>query len=277
MAGKVRLALEGISLIACLVATVIHISIETARRGYIHYKQNKYLDTVNEQFFKPRGLYCLFVKYKPSSTELTECVNINKNITKTVERRNEHQSKWKNLVSASASTGKHEEEIPEAAPLIFPELDTMAHHQKENAVKHFGHFLADYYDRRAQASFDAEHPDSKLRGTPRKEFAEQYADPNSKVNQGGLISLVSGGKVGPSKGVSGRISERRNGRRQRLGIGSKEVGHEARKKRKSNKPLKRMLKQDALYLMVVNMPTKEEMNIVMKELEKVENEGGESV
>jgi hypothetical protein len=113
---------------------------EASRRTYIHYQQNKYLDTVNEQFFKPRGLYCLVIKYKPSSDEPMEEVDLDHNIAKTIEER-DGQSKWKNLFSASSSTTTQEAEIPEAAPLIFPQLDDLDEEQKESSVKRFGHFL----------------------------------------------------------------------------------------------------------------------------------------
>lgn len=74
--------------------------------------------------------------------------------------------------------------------------------------------------------------------------------------------MATGGKV---VGPIGHIQQRRNDRREELGIDRK-VGRQARRERrrerKKNRPLKKMMKQDALYLMVVNLPTQEEMDAV---------------
>jgi hypothetical protein len=45
------------------------------------------------------------------------------------------------------------------------------------------------------------------------------------------------------------------------------VGREARKEKRPKGPLRRMLKQDALYLMVVNMPTQAEMDAIWTEMD----------
>lgn len=275
VAGKVRLALEGVSLIARFVSMAIHLTLEGGRRTYIHSKYNKYLDTMNDEFFKPRGLYCLIIKYNPKSSELDEEVDVTRNISQQVAKRDdEERSKWRNLVSASSGKTEHEEEIPEFAPLVFPDLDKLGEEQKVGAVKHFGHFMRDYYDRQSQAKFDAAHEDSKLAGvTPRKEFASRYSDPNHPASQGGLISTISGGAYNP-KGPLGKLQDRRNARRSKIGIGgNRPVGKEGRQQRRNMRPLRRVLKTDALYLMVVNLPTQEEMDTVLAELERANKEG----
>lgn len=63
VAEKVRTVVEGISIIAKFVTMAIHLSIEAGRRSYMNVQQNKFLDRLNDDFFKPRGLYCLIVKY----------------------------------------------------------------------------------------------------------------------------------------------------------------------------------------------------------------------
>lgn len=68
--GNVEQAFGGVSLLAGFITMTVHVGVETSRRAYIHYQQNEYLDSMNEQFFKPRGLYCLVMNYKPSSEEL---------------------------------------------------------------------------------------------------------------------------------------------------------------------------------------------------------------
>lgn len=60
----------------------------------------------------------------------------------------------------------------------------------------------------------------------------------------------------------GRMTQRKQ---SRLGetSGAGEPGESQIQKRRDGKLLKKVLKQDALYLMVVNLPTREEMDRVM--------------
>ncbi|KAK1857087.1 hypothetical protein CCHR01_00161 [Colletotrichum chrysophilum] len=257
VADHAHMAVSGFSPIAMLVTFAIHTSLETSRRTYVNYRQNGYLDTMNEKFFKPRGLFCLIVKYKPSSTELIEDIDLEHNIAKAVDDR-DGQSKWKNAVRSASTTTKSEVEIPEPAPLVFPQLDALDEGKKQNAVKEFGQFVSTYFDRRAASHFQAQHPDSKIPQAPQL----QQSIPSTSSSSGGLLSMATGGKV---VGPIGRIQQRRNDRREELGIDRK-VGRQARRERrrerKKNRPLKKMMKQDALYLMVVNLPTQEEMDAV---------------
>lgn len=200
------------------------------------------------------------------------------NVTKQIAKRDhEERSKWKNLTSAAAGKSEHEEDIPEVAPLVFPALDNMSDEKKENAMKQFSHFMNDYSDRRSQAKFDGAHPVSKLAGvTPRKEFASVYADPNHPAGRGGIIAVVSAGKYNPQGflGLGGLRNRKKSDSRARTSIlhGSHDGRAQAdsirerRKQRKSRRGLRSLLKQDALYLLFVNMPTKEEMDAVLAQV-----------
>ena len=102
--------------------------------------------------------------------------------------------------------------------------------------------------------------------------------------------------------MSGRVAERRRGLREGLTLGGRRrerepgllgkamgrekgemkgddgevlVGKERRKAKRSKRPMRRVLKQDALYLMVVNMPSEEEMRVVKEGLVRLEQ--GEDV
>lgn len=272
VAGKVRMAVEGFSIIARFVTMAIHLSIEGGRRMYMNSKENTFLDRMNEEYFKPRGLYALLITYKPNSKEPEETLDIT---TKTVgevgKRDQEARSKWKNLLSASAGKMEHEEEVPEFASLVFPALDNMDDQKKQNAVKHFGSFMADYTDRRSQAKFDGAHEDSKLAGLhPDHHFASRYSDPNHPASQSGLVSTLSGGNV-QYKGPLQKMSDRRNARKSKLGI-SRQAGREGMKQRRNKRPLRKFLTPDAVYLMVVNYPTKEEQELVLEELEQAKKD-----
>lgn len=274
IADHVRLALEGVSLIAKAVSTAVQLSIEFSRRSYMHAKQNTYLDKLNESYFKPRGLYALVIKYKPKKhssdhpSDPIELVDIQANIADTVTSRQAAEgSFWKGVMKGSAAKTKSEDLVPEFAPLTFPYLDDLDEAQKKSAMKQKGAFLTDYYDRRAQATFAADNPDSKLSNVaPRKEFVSEYADPTNPKESAGLLSTVSGGYLDPSR--------RMKARRAKLGIGGPtgEGFGERRAKKKSSRPIKKVLRQDALYLMVVDLPSEQEMVAVREAFEKIGDE-----
>ena len=106
-------------------------------------------------------------------------------------------------------------ELPEAAPLIFPALDQLAAStteegvKKQNKMKSSQKFVADYFDRRAQAKYATENPNSSLAQSPSAGFTSRYSDPNHPANSGSLISLVTGGMLNPK----GRRQERRSAKR----------------------------------------------------------------
>lgn len=273
IAGHVEMALAGVSLIAKAVATAAQLSIELARRSYMHSKQNTYLDKLNEAYFKPRGLYALIIKYKPkqsstgSQSTAFELTDIEANIAETIDTREAMEGNfWKGIAKGAASTTHSEDEIPEFAPLTFPYLDDLDEAEKKSATKQKGAFLADYYDRRAQSTFAADHPESKLANVaPQKEWTSEYADPNNPKSQGGLLSTVSGGYLAPGS----RLKKRR----ARMGIGGPNgegIGDRMAKKKKT-RPIKKLLRQDALYLMVADLPTEEEMQAVRHAFEGFAN------
>jgi hypothetical protein len=150
---------------------------------------------MNEDFFKPRGLYCLIMTYKPESSDTHGSVNIMKSITSSSLFSGRTQ---KMQVSSGKTYG--ELALPEAAPLIFPALDSVASEtseegvKRQNKMKKTGKFVADYMDRRAQAQYAGENPGSSLAQTDPK-FKSRFADPNHPANSGSLISLVTGGAI----------------------------------------------------------------------------------
>ncbi|KAL2214017.1 hypothetical protein CC79DRAFT_1362797 [Sarocladium strictum] len=232
-----------------MASMAIHVSVEAARRGYVNHQQNKFLDIMNKEYFMPRGLYCMVVKYEPSSPDVIEDVNIEQNVCQSIGSRQD-QSRWKGAFSNSAMKIDGEMEMPDPAPLIFPDLDAMSDSPAStNAWKNFNRVMQDYKDRRAAAKFEGEHPNnSKMPSAPRKEFASEYGDPNSETNSGGFISLMSKGtktSLGRSGGLPDKIAERRDARKTK------------RKEKKSKRPMSKMLKADALYLMVTNLPSQE--------------------
>ena len=279
--------------IAIAVSVSVQVAVGTAMEIQSRYRANTYLDQVNEHFFKPRGLYCLTMTYKPDMPgqrtvgfDLTTGSSTTSNISPGQEALSKSLSvpddrlraTLKNL-RLSSGTSKGELELPEVAPLVYPALDTAAAlalstenplpTKKQNALKSSGKFIADYIDRRSQAQFAGMHPGSKLAAPKQeKQFASRFSDPNHPANSGTIVGLLTGGHYDPTARKRGRRAQRRARRRGELlseaDIKNAEMG---RAPRRRQGVLRRILQKDVLYLMVVNLPSESEMREINQALE----------
>lgn len=100
---------------------------------------------MNLRFFGPHGLYALIMAYRPNDNKY----DVGDTINDAVANRVDEGSRF----SRKSGTTKSELELPEACPLIFPDLDKIPDDKKPNVVKRAGAVASDYYDRRAQAQF----------------------------------------------------------------------------------------------------------------------------
>lgn len=93
------------------------------------------------------------------------------------------------------------------------------------------------------------HPNAALASLapPPKPFKSKFADPNAAVNKH-LITMITGGRIKAEPLGARRRWERAQRRGQRETVISKLV-----------KPAKRILQEDVLYLMIVNMPSEGEL------------------
>ncbi|KAK5282274.1 hypothetical protein LTR40_003562, partial [Exophiala xenobiotica] len=201
------------------VALAVQVAAGTAKEVQSRYRRNTYLDQVNEILFKPRGLYCMIMTYKPDNPyDAVMHVDLNTRsqdqaLAKALSNPdNELRQKLKNLRLTSGTT-QGEMSLPEAAPLIYPALDRAAAtaatttaqgkdsssipQQKQNALKSSTKFLADYFDRRAQATYQGTNPSSRLAAAlppppSEKQFASRFSDPNHPVNSGSITALLTG-------------------------------------------------------------------------------------
>ncbi|KAM0178170.1 hypothetical protein ACHAPF_003809 [Botrytis cinerea] len=225
-------------------------------------RTNTFLDRMNNEFFMPRGLYCLILTYKPESSETHASVDITKAISSSLDDTSTGFKKTLKSIKLSSGTTYGELEMPEAAPLIFPALDRIAdieggeNSQKSNKFKDSGKFVTDYFDRRAQAKYAMENPTSSL-ATPKPQFYSRYSDPNHPASSGSLISLITGGHINPQARRTERKAakeERRQNRRTRRVYRRGEVFTPETGLRRKRKPglVKRILQKDVLYLMVVS-------------------------
>jgi hypothetical protein len=243
-------------------------------------RTNSFLDRMNNEFFKPHGLYCLIMTYKPEASTTHASVDITQTISSSMTPGSSGMRQTLNNLRLSSGTTYGELELPEAAPLIFPALDTLAAStsaegiQKKSKLKSSQKFIADYVDRRAQAEYASQNPTSALAVTSEKRFASRYADPTHPANSGSLISLLTGGAVNPAARREMRRAarrdrreekreEKREDRRERRERRAARRGREITPDRARRRPregiVRRILKKDVLYLMIVNLPSEAEL------------------
>lgn len=138
-----------------VASTIVQVAAGTAKEIQSRKRANSFLDDMNQKLFMPRGLYCLVMSFKPDAARPVSGgqVNINDMIVKYSQPV---QSGFKNTMAGlRVSSGKTygEIEMPESAPLIFPALDQAAVNPDANKLKKSQNFVADYFDRRAQATY----------------------------------------------------------------------------------------------------------------------------
>ncbi|KAK7737140.1 hypothetical protein SLS63_002931 [Diaporthe eres] len=196
-------------------------------------KSNAFLDKMNQEFFKPKGLIALVVTWKPKKDGSEQ------NATSIYRHRHERRSREQ---EAGGGWGpRHEEtEVDDTDALCRRDVrasrvrtsdipPARSHTQSRRAaksrclpafrqntaeyvgpavrqvklggqsagssVKRTGHFISDYQDRRAVARWSSQHPDSRMaKLAPAPGFQSRFADPNHPAGSGDFVALVTGGK-----------------------------------------------------------------------------------
>ncbi|KAJ5781998.1 uncharacterized protein N7518_010481 [Penicillium psychrosexuale] len=178
-----------------------------------------------------------------------------------------------------------EMQLPECAPLVFPEIDRAAIRVRDGLEPKSNFqsgrtWVRDYIDRKSQASFEAQHQGSALAvpESGRKAFTSRYNDPNHPVNSGNLLTTLSGGLYQPKPSLFERagaaIKETQDKKRAAQGLPPSETWKEkwARKKKETGSRIK-ILREDVMYLMIVNMPTEEELKESVAKLQYLAQQG----
>ncbi|RAH43044.1 uncharacterized protein BO95DRAFT_434289 [Aspergillus brunneoviolaceus CBS 621.78] len=282
------------------VAQAVQIAAMAGREMQERWRTNRFLDQMNRELFMPRGLYVSIVQYESTSRENTEVG------TKTVDLGAQAVTKYGGS-SGSSAEGKGEEgwkekatkrlretsgttrgeaEMPfMCAPLVFPEIERVAREMIDeyaqgresasNAALRFkdkakgtGKWLADYFDRRAQADFVIsseaavalafDNPHStlvKAMGDAVPQFKSKLSDPNDQRNKH-LATLITGGKLRAEP-----LGAKRRWEKAQCKL------DEQRARGLRGKPQKRLLQENVLYLMVVNMPTEAELERAKQDLQ----------
>lgn len=168
------------SVIAIAICAAAQVAASVGAEVQSRARTNDFLDRMNEELFKPAGLYCMIVKYKSDadmqqkSSSLTnlireervDVITTNQTIAKYTRTTTSGDgdptrtsmsmsmsNRIQNLRLASAST-RGTAMLPDSAPLIFPDLDHTVAQAGPETFKDKTHdakkFLAHYLDRRAQ-------------------------------------------------------------------------------------------------------------------------------
>lgn len=164
--------------ITMAVTTAVQVAARTGEELQSRYRTNQFLNKMNDEMFKPAGLYTMIVKYK-SDAEVQASANsplarfgvaastVDFNTNQTIAKYNRTGSsesagsramsdRMKDLRLASGTT-RGAINLPAAAPLIFPDVDKAIAAQGpetfKDKAKDAQSFLADYMDRRAHVNY----------------------------------------------------------------------------------------------------------------------------
>ena len=242
-------------------------------------RTNSFLAQINKNYFRPLGLYCLLMTWKPESSNVVETVDISSTIAKATAApdntaaeeslQQKLKSQFKMLKPQDGRT-IGDAQIPEAAALIYPELDQASEEQKKGWFSRGKEFAADYFDRRATAQYLSENPNSTLGSVSQTPvFESERGDPTKTPKNAGARTAITGNES--------RLGARR---RQRLNM----IGEMREKKQKNpgkinrtvdsltkgyrpKDVVKRVLHPDVIYMLVVRMPSMEEMAAAREAME----------
>lgn len=207
------------------VSIAAHFATQATLQVHSRTKTNAFMDKLNAEFFRPRGLIAVILTWKPSSKgEIVTQARFDAAIEHAAESTAVPQAGMTSTIRnrMQASHGITNFEWPVSAPLVFPELDKLAdanegqsaikgEAQKANGVQRSMIFAMEYMDKRGQAKWAADHPDSGLASLGVKpEFHSRYADPNHPASSGSLLALLTGGAIG------GQMGGRKQARRERI-------------------------------------------------------------
>ncbi|KAJ9156663.1 hypothetical protein NKR23_g1486 [Pleurostoma richardsiae] len=206
-----------------LISLAISMAIEATQEIHSRSKINRFLDDMNAQLFRPKGLICLIMTWRPENPdEITADIDIRGQVlaTTTDEDRGMLSKIRRRLRSSAASTSF---DWPEMAQLVYLDRDDTTTatagqnaRMKGSLLQRGSKFIDEYIDKRAVA---------------------RWADPNHPASSGGIVALLTGGHITldgvAEQGPSGPLSLLESSWK--------------------------LLNKDVLYLMIVNMPSEEEL------------------
>jgi hypothetical protein len=116
-------------------------------------RSSTFLDRINNEFFRPRGLFCLILTWNPEIAESQTSVDL-ASANLLTKKSNGSANEYFYPSSQNTHSGL---ELPETAPLVFPILDHLAEQTNEEAIKakdrlkKKSNIVDEYLDRRVPA------------------------------------------------------------------------------------------------------------------------------
>ena len=126
---------------------------------------NNYLDKANEELFKPRGLYCLVMSFRPDDVPQGEValqdVDTSKDVLRWLSPPSSAMRANASRFRSSSGTTRGEPGLPESAPLIYPEtgyVEVGKNGKDKDEAEGTTSFstrkvVQEYFDKRAQAKY----------------------------------------------------------------------------------------------------------------------------
>lgn len=141
------------------VGIAIRMSVKVAMDLQSRSRTNSFLDRMNDEFYRPRGLYCLVMTWSPESSETSHTFDLTSTISAKALSDSSAPSNLAKKFASSSGKADPNMELPAVAPLIYPALDDLAEQEGEHALqtrdklKKKARFVDDYWDKRAQAKY----------------------------------------------------------------------------------------------------------------------------
>ncbi|EQB54386.1 hypothetical protein CGLO_05799 [Colletotrichum gloeosporioides Cg-14] len=196
---------------------LLGIAVEGVMEGQSRFKSNKFLDRMNADFFRPRGLMCFVATWRPDDisgevpvdfgcktagkTPSVELSNGDKVSSEPNSSENEKLGRIKKLLGERLKSHDHILDWSDPAPLVFPAPNELVlvegrdGQKKKNGLDRAEIWLDDYMDKRAQVEWVNENPElSAAKALPKAEFKSRYADPTHPAASGDVVALVTGGR-----------------------------------------------------------------------------------
>ncbi|KIW23398.1 uncharacterized protein PV07_11599 [Cladophialophora immunda] len=207
--AAIQLAAVGASFVPNGIAAGVSLAVQfvagAIAQAEAKWRTNSFLDRMNREFFRPRGLFCLLMSYNPitmapkSAGDDPDAVSKALLSSSSTSKQTLTARTKKNLRNPVAATAEGEDSLPTStAPLIYPEtigVDRPRSPGEPEQKQKLGARLNQYFDKRAQARYAKESNGDILSNPEPVQFKNKYLDPNSAASNGGLLGLVSGGRL----------------------------------------------------------------------------------
>ena len=118
-------------------------------------RTSTYIDKANKNLFAPRGLFAMVVTFQPQSASKVVSVNTSSPLDSVRQYGANRLNPMGNNGTGGGTEDDHAHgavELPTGAPLVFPSAAEL-NSQPQNGFKRAGNVAADYFDRRARASY----------------------------------------------------------------------------------------------------------------------------